>query len=173
MFVPGARTSDILAQKTEDIANRRTSSTSNTPIGTFLNRCQTRYNKMEGTPKIYPSSSAMSVIQLAVRMCTRPFGVYSTCFGMNPQSLIIPWASTASYYDSFAFVCIDDVHASQKSHAWAYTVCYGDSFTFYMQIMFVPHRKHIYEPPRPLKGIALLFIYIDDVPTSHETPICH
>jgi hypothetical protein len=35
---------------------------------------------------------------------------------------------------------------------------YGDSFTFYMQMMFAPHRKHTYGPPRPAKGIALLYL---------------
>jgi hypothetical protein len=28
---------------------------------------------------------------------------------------------------------------------------------FYMHMMFVPHRKHIYGPARPVRGIALLF----------------
>jgi hypothetical protein len=32
-----------------------------------------------------------------------------------------------------------------------------DSFTFYKQMMFVPQRKHTYETPWPVTGIALLF----------------
>jgi hypothetical protein len=33
----------------------------------------------------------------------------------------------------------------------------GGSFTFYINyMMFVSHMKHIYGPPRPVTGIALL-----------------
>jgi hypothetical protein len=34
--------------------------------------------------------------------------------------------------------------------------CYEDTFTSYMQMMFVPYRKHTYGPPRTVTGIALL-----------------
>jgi hypothetical protein len=29
---------------------------------------------------------------------------------------------------------------------------------FYVYMMFVPHRKHMYGPPRPFTGIALLYV---------------
>jgi hypothetical protein len=35
--------------------------------------------------------------------------------------------------------------------------------------MFVFHRKHL-GASRPVTGIALLFLYVDDVHTSRETP---
>jgi hypothetical protein len=35
-------------------------------------------------------------------------------------------------------------------------------------MMFVPHRKHTYGPPR-LDGNGLNFLYVDDVLTSQET----
>jgi hypothetical protein len=47
-------------------------------------------------------------------------------------------------------------------------VTHGDSFTFHVYMMFVPHRKHAYGPPRPVTGIDL-FPYVDDVCTSQET----
>jgi hypothetical protein len=47
----------------------------------------------------------------------------------------------------------------------------GLSLLFYVRMMFVPHRKHTYGPPRPVTGIALLF-YVDDVRTSQETLLC-
>jgi hypothetical protein len=30
-------------------------------------------------------------------------------------------------------------------------------------MMFVPHMKHAYGPPRPVTAITLLFLYVDDV----------
>jgi hypothetical protein len=62
MFDPSARTFGILARKRGDIANERTSSTAKTPVETFLNIRQAVSNKMEDGPKIYPCSSAKSVI---------------------------------------------------------------------------------------------------------------
>jgi hypothetical protein len=35
-------------------------------------------------------------------------------------------------------------------------------------MMFMSHRKHAYKPPWPVTGIALLFLYVDDVHTSQE-----
>jgi hypothetical protein len=35
--------------------------------------------------------------------------------------------------------------------------------------MFVPRRKHSYGFPRPVTGLALLFLYVNDVRTSQET----
>jgi hypothetical protein len=34
--------------------------------------------------------------------------------------------------------------------------------------MFVPRREHAYGPPRNVIGLALLFLYVDDVRTSLE-----
>jgi hypothetical protein len=40
------------------------------------------------------------------------------------------WASTACYGDSFTSLNVDDVRTSQGTHPWASTTCYGDSFNF-------------------------------------------
>jgi hypothetical protein len=49
--------------------------------------------------------------------------------------------------------------------------CYGNSFTS-LYVNEVPfRRKHTYGPPRPVTGIALLFLYVDHVCTSQETPM--
>jgi hypothetical protein len=34
--------------------------------------------------------------------------------------------------DNFMFLYVDDVRTSQKTHLWASTACYGDSFIFFM-----------------------------------------
>jgi hypothetical protein len=44
-----------------------------------------------------------------------------------------------------------------SKHLRACTACYRDNFILYMQVMFVPHRKHSYEPPVSVTGVALLF----------------
>jgi hypothetical protein len=36
-------------------------------------------------------------------------------------------------------------------------------------MMFVPHRKHIYVPPRYVMEITFIFLYVEDVYISHET----
>jgi hypothetical protein len=41
----------------------------------------------------------------------------------------------------FIYMC--DVRNSQEANIRTTTACYRDIFTFYMQVMFVPHRKHI------------------------------
>jgi hypothetical protein len=41
---------------------------------------------------------------------------------------------------------------------------------FYMYLMFVPHRKHTYGIPHPVTGISL-FLYVNYVHTSQETSI--
>jgi hypothetical protein len=56
------------------------------------------------------------------------------------------------------FLYVDDIHISQETHIWASKLCHGDSFTFYIEMMFIFHRKHIYGPPNSVTGIALLFI---------------
>jgi hypothetical protein len=53
---------------------------------------------------------------------------------------------------------VDDVRTSQKTHLWASTAFYVDSFTSSYK-MSVPHRKHTYELPRP----------VDDDLTSQKT----
>jgi hypothetical protein len=42
-----------------------------------------------------------------------------------------------------------------------------DSFNFYMNLNFVPHRRHTYGPSRSVTEIALPF-FVDDVRTSQE-----
>jgi hypothetical protein len=99
--------------------------------------------------------------------------------------------------DSFNFLYVDNVRTSQEAHLWTTAACYGDCFTFfictccsylagstpmdhcsllrgllyflYMQMMFVPRRKHTYGPLQPVTGIALLSLYAHNVPTSQET----
>jgi hypothetical protein len=46
---------------------------------------------------------------------------------------------------SFYFLYIDDIRTSQETYLYTSTACYGDSFTFHMWIMLVPHREHIYK----------------------------
>jgi hypothetical protein len=57
----------------------------------------------------------------------------------------------------------------QRKHAYRTpNVCYGNSFTFYMQMMVVPHRKHTYTPLRSVTGTALLYIYIYIMVVPHR-----
>jgi hypothetical protein len=42
----------------------------------------------------------------------------------------------------------------------------GIALLLYMQMMCVPHRKQTYGPPRPVTGIALLFLYLGDIRTD-------
>jgi hypothetical protein len=64
---------------------------------------------------------------------------------------------TAYYWDSFILLYVDDVRTSQKINPWTSTACYRVSFTFYIWMIFVPHRTPTYGPPRPFTGIVLLF----------------
>jgi hypothetical protein len=66
----------------------------------------------------------------------------------------------ACYGDTFNFLYVDDVRTSQETHLWASTSCYGDTLTILYVDDVVPHKKHIYGLPRPVTGIALLFIFI-------------
>jgi hypothetical protein len=36
------------------------------------------------------------------------------------------------------FLYLDDVRTSEKTRLWNSTACYGDSFSFYMSMIFVP-----------------------------------
>jgi hypothetical protein len=67
------------------------------------------------------------------------------------------WTSTACYGYSFTFVrvYVDDVRTSQETRLWSATTL---ALRVYIYLMFVPHGKHTYGPPRPVTGIALLFI---------------
>jgi hypothetical protein len=51
------------------------------------------------------------------------------------------------YRYGFTFLYVDDIHTSQETH-----------LRTFLYVMFVPHRKHTYGSPRPVTGIALLFI---------------
>jgi hypothetical protein len=50
------------------------------------------------------------------------------------------------------------------------TVCYGDSFTLYMQMMFVPRRKHLWTS-MACYWDSFTILYVDDVRTSKETHV--
>jgi hypothetical protein len=59
------------------------------------------------------------------------------------------WATAACYNDSFTFLCVDNVRASQETHLY-----------LYIYMMFVPQRKYTHGPPRPVTEIALLFSFL-------------
>jgi hypothetical protein len=47
-----------------------------------------------------------------------------------------------------------------RKHLWASTACYRDRFNYiyiYIYMMFVRNRKHTYGPPRSVMGMAVLF----------------
>jgi hypothetical protein len=56
------------------------------------------------------------------------------------------------------FICIWCSYQTGKA-AWACTACFGESYILCTQMMFVLHRKQLYESPRPLTGIVLLTFY--------------
>jgi hypothetical protein len=45
----------------------------------------------------------------------------------------------------------------------------GIAFYLYMWMVFIPHEKHTYGLPRPVRG-WLYLLYVDGVHTSQETP---
>jgi hypothetical protein len=47
----------------------------------------------------------------------------------DSQYLAILWTSTACYGDRFAFLYVDDIRTSQKTHLLASKSYYGDGFT--------------------------------------------
>jgi hypothetical protein len=73
----------------------------------------------------------------------------------DPRRITTIRASTTCYRNSFTFLYVD-LRTLQETHLWASTAGYGDSFTVYIQVIFVPHRKDTYGPPRPVTEIALL-----------------
>jgi hypothetical protein len=56
------------------------------------------------------------------------------------------------------FLYVDYVRTSQVTLLWTSTASYGDSFTFYLYMIFVPHRKYFYRSPRPVTEIALFYV---------------
>jgi hypothetical protein len=46
----------------------------------------------------------------------------------------------------------------------------GIALLFYMQTMFVPHRKHLWASTA-CYGHSFTLLYVDDVRTSQETPM--
>jgi hypothetical protein len=60
------------------------------------------------------------------------------------------------YGDSFTFLYVDDVHASQETLVWASTACYGNSFTsLYVDDVRTSQETHV-GPSRPVTGTPLL-----------------
>jgi hypothetical protein len=60
--------------------------------------------------------------------------------------------STACYGNIFTYIYTHKyVRISQETYIYTSKAYYGDKFT-YIYMMFVPHRKHTYRPPRPVKG---------------------
>jgi hypothetical protein len=52
------------------------------------------------------------------------------------------WVSTECYGDSFTFLYVDDVRASQETHIWAFTACNDDRFAFFFT--FISHSPTSY-----------------------------
>jgi hypothetical protein len=63
--------------------------------------------------------------------------------------------------DRFTYLYVDDVSTSQETQVS--TACYRDSFNFYMQIMFVPHKKQV---STACYSDSFTFLYVDYVRTS-------
>jgi hypothetical protein len=62
---------------------------------------------------------------------------------------------------SFTFLYVDAARTSQETPLLESTAYYGDGFIFLIQMMFVPHRKHTYMPPRLVTGMALLLLFYE------------
>jgi hypothetical protein len=63
-------------------------------------------------------------------------------------------ASAACSGDSFTFLHVGDLCTSQENIYELPRPVTEIALLFYMKMMFVPHRKHTYELPRPLTGMA-------------------
>jgi hypothetical protein len=72
----------------------------------------------------------------------------------DPQHLITLWASTACYEDSFTFYVLM-IFIPHKHTYRPQRHFKGMAFLFYEYMIFVPHRKRAYTPPGPFTGIAL------------------
>jgi hypothetical protein len=74
----------------------------------------------------------------------------------------------ACYEDNFTFfLYVGDVRTSQKTHLWASTPCYMDSFTY----LYVDGVCTSHETPVGLHRDSFTFLYVEYVRTSEETPI--
>jgi hypothetical protein len=79
------------------------------------------------------------------------------------------WASTACYGDSFTLLYADDVCTSQETHLWASTARYGDGFTlFYADDVRTSQETHLWASTARY-GDSFTLLYADDVRTSQET----
>jgi hypothetical protein len=58
-------------------------------------------------------------------------------------------ASAACYGDSFTFLHVDYVRASQQIRLWASTACYAGGFTF----VYVDYVRTLQETPAGLHGL--------------------
>jgi hypothetical protein len=50
------------------------------------------------------------------------------------------------------FFYLDEVYTPYETRLWTSTACYGIALLLYMEMMFVPYRKHTYESPWPVTG---------------------
>jgi hypothetical protein len=67
---------------------------------------------------------------------------------------------------------MDDVRTSQKTPIDLHGLLQEIALSFLTYMMFVPHRKHAYEPPRPVTGIALLsHFYFLANPSNHTVAV--
>jgi hypothetical protein len=76
----------------------------------------------------------------------------------------------ACYGENFTFY-MQMMFVHRRTHLWSSMACYGDSHTFYMKMMFVPHRTHTLWASMACYGENFTFLYADDVRTSQETPL--
>jgi hypothetical protein len=78
------------------------------------------------------------------------------------------WAFTACYIYGFNSLYVDVDRTSQKTGIWAPWSVAGRALLVYKDMMFIPHRKHACEPPRPVTETAFL-LYVNDVCISQKT----
>jgi hypothetical protein len=79
------------------------------------------------------------------------------------------WAFSACYGDTFTFLYVYDVRASQETHLCDSTACYEDSFIFYIRRRCSYHRGNICMCLLYLLRGYLYFFCVDDVRTSQES----
>jgi uncharacterized protein YcgI (DUF1989 family) len=64
---------------------------------------------------------------------------------------------------------VDDVRTSQETHLWAFTACYGNSFTsLYMDDIRTSKETHLWASMDSYRESSTL-LYVDDVRTSLKT----
>jgi hypothetical protein len=88
----------------------------------------------------------------------------------EPRRLTILCASASCYRDSFTFY-MQMMSVAHKKHIYTLPPSVTMiALLFYIQGKFLPRRKHTYRPPRPVVGIALLsYMWLMFVPHRKHT----